>query len=47
VIAHVSKKTNRPELAREIAARTLARLGLDEVRVLVAEQDRIGENLRV
>lgn len=47
VIAHVSKKTNEPELAREVAARTLARLGLDEVRILVAEQDRIGENLRV
>jgi len=47
VIGHVSKKTNRPELALEVAERKLRELGREDVRVVVAEQDRVGENLRV
>ena len=48
VLAHLSEKNNRPELAREVAERTLGELGIaSRVRVLVASQDRIGENLAV
>jgi len=48
VLAHLSKKTNTPELARAAAEATLERLGLSSrVRVLVAEQDVPGENLAV
>jgi phosphoribosyl 1,2-cyclic phosphodiesterase len=47
VLAHLSKKTNRPELALEAAHATLDRLGLAHVRVLVASQDEIGEDLAV
>jgi phosphoribosyl 1,2-cyclic phosphodiesterase len=47
VLAHLSKKTNRPELALDAAHATLDRLGLSHVRVLVASQDEIGEDLAV
>lgn len=48
VLAHLSEKNNRPELALEVAHKTLAELGLDgQVRVLVADQYAIGENLAV
>lgn len=47
VLAHLSKKTNTPEQAEEVARRTLDRLGLDRVRVLVAAQDEVGPNLSV
>jgi phosphoribosyl 1,2-cyclic phosphodiesterase len=47
VLAHLSRKTNRPELALEAAHSTLDRLGLSRVRVLVASQDEIGESLTV
>lgn len=47
VLAHVSQKNNSPELALEVARATLARLGLDHVRVLCASQDEVGENLEV
>jgi len=47
VLAHLSKKTNSPELAEEVARNTLSRLGRDDVQVLVAEQDEVGPNLRV
>jgi phosphoribosyl 1,2-cyclic phosphodiesterase len=47
VLAHLSEKNNRPELALEAAQRTLAEMGLGHVRVLVASQHEIGENLAV
>jgi phosphoribosyl 1,2-cyclic phosphodiesterase len=47
VLAHISKKTNRPELALESARAALARAGRDDVRVLVASQDEIGDDLAV
>lgn len=48
VLAHLSKKTNRAEIALETAHSALARLGLDgRVRVVVASQDEAGETLEV
>jgi phosphoribosyl 1,2-cyclic phosphodiesterase len=47
VLAHLSEKNNTRELALECATAALARLGLGHVRVLIADQDRIGENLEV
>lgn len=48
VLAHLSEKNNRPELAREVAERTLGELGIaSRVKVLVASQDEIGPNLAV
>ncbi|MCK6446905.1 MAG: MBL fold metallo-hydrolase [Planctomycetes bacterium] len=48
VLAHLSETNNTRELALEAAHTTLERLGIAQrVRVLVAEQDRIGESLEV
>ena len=47
VLAHLSQHNNTPDLAREAARSTLQELGYDDVRVLVASQDAIGENVRV
>ncbi len=47
VLAHISKKTNDPELAREVAQRKLDELGLSHVQVLVAAQNEIGPNTKV
>ena len=47
VLAHLSETNNTRELALEAAQQTLTRLGRDDVRVVVAEQDRIGPALRV
>jgi phosphoribosyl 1,2-cyclic phosphodiesterase len=47
VLAHLSEKNNRPELALEAARATLGELGLAHVRVLVAKQDGPIENLAV
>jgi len=47
VLAHLSAKNNRAELALESARTTLDRLGLSHVRVVVASQDEVGENLAV
>ena len=47
VLAHLSEKNNTPELALDVAQRTLKELGLAHVRVLVASQHEIGENLAV
>ena len=47
VLAHLSTTNNTPERALEAAQRALFGLGLAHVRVLVAAQDRIGENLAV
>jgi len=47
VLAHLSAHNNTPELALEAARGTLDELGLGHVRVLVASQDEVGENLEV
>lgn len=47
VLAHLSQHNNRPELALEAAHATLEALGLAHVRVLVASQHEVGENLEV
>ena len=47
VLAHISKKTNTPELALAAARETLEELGRADVEVLVAAQHEIGPNLEV
>jgi phosphoribosyl 1,2-cyclic phosphodiesterase len=47
VLAHLSKKTNNPELALAAARETLEELGRSDVTVLVAAQHEIGPNLEV
>lgn len=48
VLAHISKKTNRPEIALEVAHATLERLGIHgRVRVIAARQDAAMESLAV
>jgi len=47
ILAHLSKKTNEPELALSAAKETLEELGRCEVEVLVASQDEVGPNLSV
>jgi phosphoribosyl 1,2-cyclic phosphodiesterase len=47
VLAHLSETNNAPERALAAARSTLQRLGLDSVRILIASQHEIGENLEV
>ena len=47
VLTHLSQQNNSSELARRAAEGTLAKLGRRDVTVLLAEQDRLGPNLRV
>lgn len=47
VLAHLSEKNNTRELALEHAHAALARRGMEHVRVLIAEQDQVLENLQV
>ena len=47
VLAHLSRTNNRPELALASARAALARLGREDVRLVVAEQDEIGEAMEV
>jgi len=47
VLAHLSETNNTPGLALDAARTALARLGRSDVRVLVAEQDRVGPELEV
>jgi phosphoribosyl 1,2-cyclic phosphodiesterase len=47
VLAHLSEKNNTPELALAAARAALGELGLGHVRVLVASQHEIGENVEV
>ncbi|MEO2092728.1 MAG: MBL fold metallo-hydrolase [bacterium] len=47
VLAHLSAHNNTPGLALAAAQEALAGLGLERVRVIVASQDQVGENLAV
>lgn len=47
VLAHLSQKTNRPDIALDVAHRTLARLGLSHVQRIVASQHEVGVSLAV
>jgi phosphoribosyl 1,2-cyclic phosphodiesterase len=47
VLAHISRKNNTPGLALAAARGALEELGLSGVRVLLADQHEVGENLAV
>jgi len=47
ILAHLSKKTNTPELALAAAHETLTELGRSDIEVIVASQHEIGANLEV
>ena len=47
VLAHLSRENNTPEKASEAARAALAGRGREDVRLVLAEQDRIGPNLEV
>ncbi|HED65959.1 MAG TPA: MBL fold metallo-hydrolase [Planctomycetes bacterium] len=47
VLAHLSRRNNRPDLALASAHAALAAIGREDVRVLVADQDEVGPNLSV
>jgi len=47
ILAHLSEKNNRPELALEAATSKLAELGMPGVRVIIAEQDEALESIQV
>jgi phosphoribosyl 1,2-cyclic phosphodiesterase len=47
VLAHVSEHNNRPDIAESGAREELDRLGLSHVRVVVASQHAIGEEIAV
>lgn len=47
VLGHISKKNNTHQLALAAARGALEELGRGDVRVLVADQDQVGENLKV
>ena len=47
VLAHLSAKNNRPELALEAARRALAQLGRSDIKVLAASQDDPLEAIQV
>jgi hypothetical protein len=47
VLAHLSAKNNRPDLAMDAARDALRRLGRDEVKVIAAKQDQPLEPIQV
>ena len=47
VLAHLSSKNNTPELALAAAETALEAAGRGDVRLIVAEQESVGTNLRV
>ena len=47
VLAHISQKNNKPELALAAAHATLKKIGREDVRVIVASQHEVSENLEV
>ena len=47
ILAHLSHTNNTPELASAAARAALDGLGLERVRIVLAEQDRIGPSLEV
>jgi hypothetical protein len=48
VLAHISKKTNRPDIALEMAHTTLERLGIAQrVRVIAAPQEAALDSIAV
>lgn len=47
ILAHLSENNNTPELARSVAESQLAALGRSDVRILIASQDEVGENIEV
>ncbi len=47
VLAHISQKNNTPELAAQAAQRALERIDMSHVRIVIASQEEVGENLEV
>jgi phosphoribosyl 1,2-cyclic phosphodiesterase len=47
VLAHLSRDNNRPELARESVRAALREIGADEFQLSIAEQDVVGERIRI
>ena len=47
VLAHLSEKNNTPERALGAAQDKLRELGLDHVRIVIAQQDQVTESLEV
>lgn len=47
VLAHLSRTNNRPALALASAREVLGRIGREDVRLVVAEQDEVGEAIEV
>tara|TARA_R110002072_G_scaffold159220_7_gene310296 strand:+ start:2430 stop:3212 length:783 start_codon:yes stop_codon:yes gene_type:complete len=47
ILAHLSEKNNTPQVAAEAARHTLSEMGLDHVRVLIADQHQILEPIDV
>jgi phosphoribosyl 1,2-cyclic phosphodiesterase len=47
VLTHLSRTNNTPALARAAAEEVLAALDRTDVRILIAAQDAVGENLKV
>jgi len=47
VLAHLSQENNRPELARESVSKALREIGAEGFQLSIAEQDRVGERIRI
>ncbi|MFT7486662.1 MAG: phosphoribosyl 1,2-cyclic phosphodiesterase [Candidatus Paceibacteria bacterium] len=47
VLAHISQKNNTPQLAEACARAALERMGRPEVKVVIASQHEVGDNLEV
>lgn len=47
VLAHLSRENNRPELARESVSKALREIGADGFQLSIAEQDTVGERIRI
>ncbi|MFH1006951.1 MAG: MBL fold metallo-hydrolase [Candidatus Latescibacterota bacterium] len=47
ILAHLSRDNNRPELARESVWAALREIGADAFHLSIAEQDRVGEVVRI
>jgi phosphoribosyl 1,2-cyclic phosphodiesterase len=47
VLAHISQKSNTPELALSVARAALEQIGRSDVNVIAASQHEVGDNLKV
>ncbi|MCK5329343.1 MAG: MBL fold metallo-hydrolase, partial [Candidatus Latescibacteria bacterium] len=47
ILAHLSRDNNRPELARESVSKALREIGAHEFQLSIAEQDVVGDKIRI